>query len=35
MAKINFYTVGKGEKEVIFQAIGTEKGMTPFAVEKD
>jgi hypothetical protein len=35
MAKINFYSIEKAEKETIFNAIATEKGMTPFAVEKD
>jgi hypothetical protein len=35
MAKIDFYTIDKAEKEAIFNAIATEKGMTPFAVEKD
>jgi len=35
MAKIDFYTIDKSEKEAIFNAIATEKGMTPFAVEKD
>jgi hypothetical protein len=35
MAKIDFYTVDKEEKVAIFNAIATEKGMTPFAVEKD
>lgn len=35
MAKINFYKIEKAEKEAIFNAIATEKGMTPFAVEKD
>lgn len=35
MAKINFHTIDKAEKEAIFNAIATEKGMTPFAVEKD
>lgn len=35
MATINFYTIDKAEKEAIFNAIATEKGMTPFAVEKD
>ena len=35
MAKIDFYTIDKAEKEDIFNAIATEKGMTPFAVEKD
>jgi Nucleotidyl transferase AbiEii toxin, Type IV TA system len=35
MAEINFYKIDKVEKEAIFNAIATEKGMTPFAVEKD
>lgn len=35
MAKINFYTVDKEEKIAVFNAIAAEKGMTPFAVEKD
>mgnify|MGYP006171102363 CR=1 FL=1 len=35
MAKINFYTVSKAEKEAVFNAIAAEKGMKPFAVEKD
>lgn len=35
MAKINFYTQDKAEREAIFNAIATEKGMTSFAVEKD
>jgi hypothetical protein len=35
MAKINFYTVSKIEKEAVFNAIAAEKGMKPFAVEKD
>jgi len=35
MATINFYTIDKAEKVAIFNAIATEKGMTPFAVEKD
>ena len=35
MAKINFYTTDKAEKEAVFNAIAAEKGMTPFAVEKD
>lgn len=35
MAKIDFYTVAKAEKAAIFNAIATEMGMTPFAVEKD
>ena len=35
MAKINFYTTEKAEKEAVFNAIANENGMTPFAVEKD
>ncbi|MCX6317282.1 MAG: nucleotidyl transferase AbiEii/AbiGii toxin family protein [Bacteroidetes bacterium] len=35
MAKLDFYTIDKAEKEAIFNAIATELGMTPFAVEKD
>jgi hypothetical protein len=35
MAKIDFYTIEKAEKEAIFNAIASELGMTPFAVEKD
>ncbi len=35
MAKLDFYTIDKIEKEAIFNAIATDKGMTPFAVEKD
>ena len=35
MAKIDFYSIENAEKEAIFQAIATKKGMTPFAVEKD
>lgn len=35
MAKINFYTTEKAEKEAVFNAIATKNGMTPFAVEKD
>jgi len=35
MGKIDFYTIDKEEKVAIFNAIATEKGMTPFAVEKD
>lgn len=35
MAKIDFYTIEKAEKEAIFNAIAAELGMTPFAVEKD
>lgn len=35
MARIDFYTLDKQEKIAIFSAIASEKGMTPFAVEKD
>lgn len=35
MTKNDFYTIEEAEKVAIFQAIATEKGMTPFAVEKD
>jgi len=35
MEKISFYNIENAEKEAIFQAIAGEKGMTPFAVEKD
>jgi len=35
MAKIDFNTIDKKEKEAIFNAIAAEKGMKPFAVEKD
>lgn len=35
MAKVDFYKIDKAEKEAIFNAIATEKGMSPFAVEKD
>ncbi len=35
MAKIDFYSIEKNEKEAIFQAIAAERGMTSFAVEKD
>jgi len=35
MAKINFNTIDKADKEAIFNAVATDKGMTPFAVEKD
>lgn len=35
MAKINFYTVEKKEKEAVFNTIAAQKGMKPFAVEKD
>jgi hypothetical protein len=35
MAKIDFYTLDKTEKEAVFNVIATDKGMKPFAVEKD
>jgi predicted nucleotidyltransferase component of viral defense system len=35
MAKIDFYTISNAEKVEIFTEIATEKGMTPFSVEKD
>jgi predicted nucleotidyltransferase component of viral defense system len=35
MAKLDFYSLGRVEKEDIFNAIATDMGMTPFAVEKD
>lgn len=35
MAKIDFYKIDNTEKIAIFNAIAAEKGMTPFAVEKD
>lgn len=35
MASNHFYTLEESEKAAIFQAIASEKGMTPFAVEKD
>lgn len=35
MATTNFYNINKADKEDIFNAIATENGMTPFAVEKD
>jgi len=35
MAKIDFYKIDRKEKVAIFNAIATQKGMTPFAVEKD
>lgn len=35
MAKIDFYNIENEEKIAIFNAIATEKGMKPFAVEKD
>lgn len=35
LAKLDFYNIDKAEKEAIFNAVATEMGMTPFAVEKD
>jgi predicted nucleotidyltransferase component of viral defense system len=35
VSKFDFYTINTSEKEAIFNAIATEMGMTPFAVEKD
>jgi hypothetical protein len=35
MAKIDFCTIDRSEKEAIFNAIAAERRMTPFAVEKD
>ena len=35
MAELNFITLSENEKKDIFQAVATEQGMTPFAVEKD
>jgi len=35
MAKIDFYQIEDDEKKVIFEKIAGEKGMKPFAVEKD
>lgn len=35
MAKIDFYTIDPAEKAAIFTEIATQKGMKPFAVEKD
>ncbi len=35
MAKIDFYKIDEAERVAIFSAIAAEKGMTPFAVEKD
>jgi predicted nucleotidyltransferase component of viral defense system len=35
MAKIDFYTLDNEEKKAIFTEIATQKGMKPFAVEKD
>lgn len=35
MDSATFYKIDKAEKQAIFNAIATDKGMTPFAVEKD
>jgi len=35
MAKIDFYHIAPAEKAAIFSEIATQKGMKPFAVEKD
>lgn len=35
MAKINFYTIDKTEKEAIFKAASIKAGLSAFAVEKD
>lgn len=35
MKKNNFYALGKADKGAIFNAVATENGMKPFAVEKD
>lgn len=35
MAKINFYHIDSAEKAAVFTEIATQKGMKPFAVEKD
>lgn len=35
MAKIDFHTIDKAEKEAIFNEIASQKGMKAFAVEKD
>lgn len=35
MTNSTFYSVENKEKEAVFNAIASEKGMTPFAVEKD
>lgn len=35
MAKIDFYKINAAEKAAIFTEIATQKGMKPFAVEKD
>ena len=35
MARIDFYHIDPAEKVAIFTEIATQKGMKPFAVEKD
>lgn len=35
MHEVKFYHISNQEKEAIFNTLSTEKGMTPFAVEKD
>lgn len=35
MAKIDFYTIANAEKVAIFSEVAVQKGMKPFAVEKD
>lgn len=35
MAKIDFYTIANAEKVAIFSEVAAQKGMKPFAVEKD
>ena len=35
MGNVKFYNINNAEKEAIFNAIASQKGMTPFAVEKD
>jgi hypothetical protein len=35
MEKIDFYQIDPAEKSAIFTEIATQKGMKPFAVEKD
>ncbi len=35
MARLDFYTIDRQDKAAIFNAIATDIGMTPFAVEKD
>jgi len=35
MARIDFYHIDPAEKAAIFTEIATQKGMKPFAVEKD